>query len=434
MATVRLTEKTLATIVPPPGAKQIIARDEELPGFLVVVGLKAKTFMYDYRVAKVRRMVTIGRHGDIMPDGREPWNVARARQRARELVGQVAAGHDPGAGGARRAGGPTLRDGLTLHVDNLRKRRKSERTIETYEGDLKRHLDAWLDRPIAELGALELDALHKSIRAAAVKRARKRGIPAGQANAPGEALANRIIRHVGAIWSTLDKLHELPGRNPRRSVVQNELAPRSTRINEGEFAAWWATVQALPNPVRRDLYTLGLFTGIRSDGIRHLRWDDLDEKAGTLHVARSKGDKPYTIPLGPRMLELLRARRADNAERFEKHGGDGGLVLPGFTRARERVGRELRRRVVPMPGARDRDKATGRRAGVALHDLRRTFNSVAIEIGIPPEARAMLMNHERRGVNLRHYGVPRDWSFLAECQAKIEEALFARIARRPGAH
>jgi hypothetical protein len=84
-------------------------------------------------------------------------------------------------------------------------------------------------------------------------------------------------------------------------------------------------------------------------------------------------------------------------------------------RAREdKEGRPLR--VLHLPG---------------IHANRRTFNSVAIEIGIPPEARLALMNHEGKGVNVKHYGVPQSWDFLRECAQRIEAALRERLEMPP---
>jgi hypothetical protein len=66
-----------------------------------------------------------------------------------------------------------------------------------------------------------------------------------------------------------------------------------------------------------------------------------------------------------------------------------------------------------------------------IHANRRTFNSVAIEIGIPIEARLALMNHEGKGVNVKHYGVPQSWDFLRECAERIEAGLRERLGLAP---
>ena len=62
-----------------------------------------------------------------------------------------------------------------------------------------------------------------------------------------------------------------------------------------------------------------------------------------------------------------------------------------------------------------------------IHANRRTFNSVALETGIPLEAREALMNHSGKGVNVKHYGRPQNWDYLRECADKIEAALWERL-------
>jgi hypothetical protein len=75
------------------------------------------------------------------------------------------------------------------------------------------------------------------------------------------------------------------------------------------------------------------------------------------------------------------------------------------------------------------DPRTGERVQFlpGLHILRKTFNSLAVEIGIAPADREALMNHAGHGVNARHYGFPQNWDHLAWCIAKIEAALLDRL-------
>ena len=431
MPTMKLTEKSLERDWLGAGLRRVIIRDEELPGFIATVGRLRTTFAVDYRGPdRKRRLLTIGVHGRPMPSGREPWNVARARARARELLGQVAGGVDPGAPKRRLASERTLRDGLNAHLESLRKRRKSERSIETMEGDMRRHMSDWLDRPISQLTGAELARVHDAIKAKAKGRA-------GTGNAPGASLANRIVRHVSAIWRTLDRAEPLEGRNPATAVVRDHIEPRGSRIPDTGFVAWYADVQRLV-PIRRDLQLLALLTGARSGSIRCVAWPDVDEEGELLTFEKAKGGKPYTVPLGPRALEILARRRKENAVEFEPFGGDHGFVFPSFERALDDKGRPVVCAVAESKEYRQKKGPDGKVIGKVrilppIHDLRRTYNSVAIEIGIPPEARNMLLNHERRGVNVKHYGFPQNWEWLADCQRKIEAELWARLTAAPRA-
>src|SRR5262249_18709161 len=92
----KLVEKTIDRLTLPPGKPQLVVWDEDLPGFGVVIGKTATTFIVNYRASGVMRRQVIGRHGSLREDG-HPWNATTARQRARELLGQVAGGADPSA-------------------------------------------------------------------------------------------------------------------------------------------------------------------------------------------------------------------------------------------------------------------------------------------------------------------------------------------------
>jgi integrase len=404
MATIKLTEKSLATLAP--GTYW----DETVRGLCVEVYPRARTFYVMTRAGGRRIRVKIGKAGERGPSG-QPWTVALARRRAQEIIGKAAAG-ELAAKQSRRLSGPTLREGLELHVTAMQRRRRSERSISQIRAEVESHLAAWLDRPLADLTPAALEAAYSAILAS-------RAPDPDAVNPPGAALANRLRAHVSAIWTSTRKLHALPGMNPAEGVTPHVLLPRQERVDDADLPAWLAKVQKL-RPVRRDLHLFCLFSGLRSESARSLRWDDVDFDRALLHVRKAKGDKPYTIPLAPTHLEILRRRQLENAPEFGPWGGDHGWVFPGLARGTNRV----------QPVASGRPwKRDDKSALPGLHALRRTFNSVAQEIGIPLEDREALMNHNGQGVNLRVYTVPQRWDHLAECQRRIEAALWERIGQ-----
>jgi hypothetical protein len=117
-------------------------------------------------------------------------------------------------------------------------------------------------------------------------------------------------------------------------------------------------------------------------------------------------------------------------------------VFPAITRSRPF-------RVIPVAEVKEREHAVDEHGQIVrdddgqpvrtkpaelpgIHAARRTLNSVAIEIGIPLEAREALLNHAGRGVNVRAYGRPQNWDYLRECATKIEAALWERIRGERG--
>lgn len=60
----------------------------------------------------------------------------------------------------------------------------------------------------------------------------------------------------------VDDPDALPG-NPVAAVTFNKERASNRVIMPEDLADWWARVQALPNPLRRDMHKLGLLSGLR---------------------------------------------------------------------------------------------------------------------------------------------------------------------------
>lgn len=449
----KLTQNALSALAVPVDVAQAYYWDPELKGFGVVVGRTGKaTFVVQSRVAGKTVKTTIGVAGKVREDG-HAWSVQLARQRAKELLGEMASGTVPDvARKSLRPGGPTVREALELHIakmergENRRRKVCSPRSIATLRGFVELHLVDYLDEPLVTLTADVIDELRTKI-----ERTTERKAGSNPKNPPGRASSNRMIAAVSAIWRTWHKRHGLPVSNPTERLTQGSLAPRDTRVANDELPEWYAKLFAkLPkyaeangrtrsrvevmSPVRRDLQLVSMFTGVRAEGVRSLRWLDIDFDEELLHIAKAKGDAPYTLPMTKTVREVLERRQVENADLFGPRGGDQGFVFPALARDAKTV------IAVAEPKERHAKRHTDGRvirtkAGKMIlenylpgtHANRRTFNSVAIEIGIPAEARESLMNHEGRGVNVKHYGRPQNWDYLRECADKIEAALWARI-------
>lgn len=402
MPTIALKETTLPKLTLPPGKAQEYYWDEKLSGFGVVVGARAKTFVARSWVGGKKRRVKIGIAGRPREDGLT-WNVKLARQRAHELLAEMQEGRDPNAEKRARRGGPSLRDGLRRHVSNMRKRGRSERSIATLESEVTRLMADWLDRPIVELRGRDLAALHDELTEAGKLR-----------------LADKIAAHVSACWNALDREHELPGRNPARAVVKHGYRPSRERVDD--LAEWYRRVKTL-SPIRHDFQLVVMFTGMRSEAARHMRWEHIDFKTGALHVPAPKGGRAFKLPLPQTCIDALQRRRKGNAEEFAGLGGDQGWCFPSLSRSRPH-------KVIPMQEAKERRKAENGRREQYLpgpHVLRRTYLSIAAEAGISELDRHVLANHSYSSANINAIYISQSWEHLRECQARIEEKLLKRM-------
>lgn len=423
MAT-KLTDRYVAELTLPDGRPQLVEWDSELTGFGVVVGRRRRTFVAEARVDGRKRRVTIGTLGEVREDRRH-WTTTLARQRAKELLGDMAAGIDPNAvsrGVGAEPNGPTLRNALDAHLARMRKKHRAERSIATLETEVTKYLADWLDRPLAELTGARLAELHERIKTAARPRA-----GSNPANVKGAPIANRVITHVSACWNSLNRKLEgaLGTWNPAKVVDRDVLKPKRERVADEDMPTWWARVQTL-SPVRRDLQLFCMFSAMRSEAARNVRWDHVNLEASALEVPNPKGGeaKAFRIPLGPTLVDLLRRRRRENEAEFSPYGGDHGLVFPSLTRAKpyrvQAVAEAKERRVNPATGRREKYLS-------GPHVSRRTYLSVAAEAGIGELDRSVLANHTFGSRSVNQAYIEQAFPHLLECQAKIDAALRARM-------
>jgi integrase len=149
---------------------------------------------------------------------------------------------------------------------------------------------------------------------------------------------------------------------------------RTTLIEPHELARWYAAVNDLSNRTVTDYLVLLIFTGLRRGEGASLQWADIDFEGRTLTVADTKGGRPHTLPLPPFILDLLATRQqsADSDFVFSGEGAIGHLVSP----------KKAMRKAIEVSGVL-----------FTLHDLRRTFITIAESLDIPGYALKRLLNH-----------------------------------------
>ncbi len=408
----------------PDGVAQERWWHDRLPGFGVVIGKRFATFVVKYRQNGKQRLEAIGRwkHAGAGDDGSEIWTAERALKRARALLGQIDAGIETRT--HKRADGVTLRQAFEAHKRQLEKKvkagKRSQATVDTINKTMARkELQPLLDRPLAELDSTRLDELHAEIKSNVKARA-------GAANETGAPVANRVIANISAAWSTMNK--KLNGKlgtwNPARGVDRDELL-KGTRKRVKNLADWYARVQTMRNPIQRDGLVFALFTGLRHEDVRTVRFDAVDEQGCTLHLPNPKGGPgaAFTIPLPAQCIEIIERRRRDNAADLAREDDPGEWVFPGINSEGEigPIG-DLRQQV-------HADGKHGRFPAEDVHTLRRTYESVAHEAGISELDTHVLTNHSFGSHNVNATYISQHIDHLAKCQATIAKALQAAIDR-----
>src|SRR5205823_211227 len=128
---------------------------------------------------------------------------------------------------------------------------------------------------------------------------------------------------------------------------------------------------------------LTALTGLRKGEACGLKWDEIDEPGQCLRLDSTKTGRS-TRPIGRKAIELLRSLPRE-----------AGLDW-AFPRSDHKGPADMGHAFATLFNAAGLTDARS-------HDLRRTFASVAADLGFGDATIAELLGHGRRGVTARHY-------------------------------
>ncbi len=359
--------KTTVDKTPLPESGQVFLRDAKLKGFgLRIMASGARAFIVEKRVdGKVRRM-TIGRYGELTCE--------QARKEALKLLGQLAVGHNPIAERERER----MRT-LTLEQvfdDFVKQRNLKERTLYDYRRLVEVAFGAWKSRPFVGITKAVVLKLHHEL---------------GETR--GEAYANLSMRFLRSLFNfAIAQYEDAFGRaliteNPVLRLTQTRAWYRTERrqtvIKVWELDPWFAALEQIRADEHNEAQCIAdyleflLYTGLRRQEAAQLTWDRVDFKDRSIAIADTKNHVPHVLPLSSSALALLerRAAIARNGYVFAGDGKHGYIVEP-------------KRQIAKVVAASN--------VSFTLHDLRRTFITVAESLDIPPYAIKRLVNHKMR--------------------------------------
>ena len=348
MPTIRLTKRTIDAL-PLTSGGQVLYRDEELTGFGLRVGTRSKVFFVEGQVQRRTVRVTIGKYGPYSPEA--------ARRDALTLLGDMARGINPNeVRRAERTEGVTVGQAFDLFF--AARPKLAAVTVQGYRRTERVYLADWAQRPIAVISRQMVLVAHQRV-----------------SREHGAVTANNVMRHFRSVYNFFAATNEDMPPNPVDILRQARAwAPerrRRTLIAVHQLPAWWAAVMKEAE-LGRDFLLVALFTGMRRSEVARLRWENVDLVGRTLHLPRTKNGDPLDLPLSPFLADLIAGRRGQSPWVFPGPGVTGHVV--------------------------ETKSFTGRvamRSGVVftLHDLRRTFITIAESLGTPPYALKRLLNH-----------------------------------------
>lgn len=360
----RITKSQIDKIASPsPGPKgkgrQEFYRDDIIPGFgLRVTSGGAKSFIVEKRInGKVKR-ITLGRYGNL--------TVEQARKEAMALLGEVAKGNDPiRERAARNAKSITFSEAFEDYI--LTRKNLKDSTISDYRRSVDGPLKGWRTLALVDISKDMVELKHREYG----KRS--------------PARANNAMRVTRAIFNhAMAKYEDSDGKpvitmNPVDRISRNrawyKIERRQTYIKPHRLSAWFQATEKLNNETTREYIQLLLFTGLRRSEAARMEWVDIDFDDKTITIPKTKNNRVHVLPMSD-FLETLLSRRFEEQSSpfvFPADSERGYLVDPRFSV--ERV---------------------GNLSGVTftLHDLRRTFITLAESLDLPAYALKRLLNHK----------------------------------------
>ena len=171
---------------------------------------------------------------------------------------------------------------------------------------------------------------------------------------------------------------------PTRLIVFKKERVSDDALPLAEMPRWWRQIQDMRerNPIRAAFHAINLLTGSRPEVLSRVSWSDVDVKARTLTLRRTKTRIDVVLPLSMQIVAELRRTR------------DAGKILyPG------------NEHVFPAVSGGGHLSQWREPRAVLSHrgyELRRCYRTILREIGADEQSEHLLMGHSAKNVNQRY--------------------------------
>lgn len=334
--------------------------DDTLKGFGVrVTSGGSKAFFIEKLIKGKLSRITLGRYPEL--------TVEMARREAQKVLGQIATGVDPLA---EKRSSRLKKITLEKIFNDYLEARKSlkPKTIYDYKRSMALAFKKWHHVPFTCITKEEVVKQHTYL---------------GKKHGP--AYADQAMAILRALFNFASAQYEdsqgrsLISENPTNRLSQTRawfrVEKRKTYIKSHELAAWYQGIMTLSNTTLRDYLLIVVLTGLRRQEAAQLKWEQIDFKDKTLTIPDTKNHEEHTLPLSDYLYNLLinRQKEAINAYVFSGSGAGGYIIEP----------RKQMAKVIKNSGVH-----------FTIHDLRRTFITVADSLDIAGYALKRLLNHK----------------------------------------
>ena len=245
-----------------------------------------------------------------------------------------------------------------------------ESTKKDYKFIIECYLKDWLHMDVADITRKMVEDRFVFIRDVGMKK-------------PSHSSASKVMRVLTTIlnYAIGDSMIE---RNPCEVLKLKRYkrfnAARTNHLTQQEAKT---VIKSLGSSVQDLTVKMLLFTGCRKSEVQELKWSNLNNIDGLqyIKIIKTKNGKPHLIPVTDQIQEILNAVNGTNSVKRSSEYLFGKKCLRAtFERLSNITNKQF-----------------------TAHDLRRTFATVASDIGIDFYIIKRLLNHHASDVTTKHY-------------------------------
>jgi integrase len=369
-----------------PGAQEQLHWCSETPGLgLRVYPTGRKIFVVQVRVNGRTRRETIGPFG--------PFTVEQARERAEEVIRNARTGIDPTLAKRQARSELTVKELCEAYLEAAShglvltrfKRPKAKSTLDIDRGRVSRHIAPTIGNiPASSLTKADVQRMLDQI-AQGKTAGTFKGHLRGKARVTGGLGAGaRVVELLGGVYAWATSRGMVTTTNPAHGIRTARGQPKDRVLTVEELSALGRRLQSseASRPPAANAIELIALTGLRRQEAVRLRWSEVDTAGSCLRLQNTKTGRSIR-PIGREALELLNRIPRQTSE----------FVFPTSTGDKPSELKTAIAQIFDDAGLKD----------ARSHDLRRTYASIAADIGFSDATIAELLGHARRSVTARHY-------------------------------
>lgn len=335
--------------------------DTKVPSLSIRISPSAtKTYQVVKKLKGKARRITLGRHPDI--------SVEQARKKASNAISKIVYDEiDPNEE-------KKLEQAQTITLQEVYEDYKSSSNLtpnseSAYDIAIDRDMKDWKTKSIKNITGIMVQKRHKEL------------------SKISPSVANKTMRVLRALFNfARDQYEDAEGHslfsdNPTRKLKRqwNHEGRRKGHIAQHQLKDWFSAVLNLPNiqkrgdpELARDYLIFLMLTGLRRREATSLTWSDIEIKARRFIVRDTKNHDELWMPLSDYLVNLLKERKKQQTKDKSKAEGPFPLEEP--------------RKFVKI--VREQSDVY-----FTLHDLRRTFITIAESLDIGSFTIKALVNH-----------------------------------------